>query len=236
MRKLSLVLGVALLLVGANAHAASILIPGPSPVSPLTGTVLDFEGQAEGTIITNQYAGVTFSQTGGGAPMIDDSPFLFAYESASGAGVLTGSNQGGNVATTAGIIATFTSPVAQAGAFMSDTAPLGDYLVQAFGAGNVLLESVLISAAQFPDFSNGACDASSPYTGTGCGVFVGFIRPQGDILSVQFGPSSAARGSDAFAIDDLTFDAQAAPEPATLALMGTGLALALRRRYLRHRA
>jgi len=236
MKRLSLVLWAVFLLAGANARAASILIPGPSPVSPLTGTVLDFEGQAEGTYITNQYAGVTFSQTGAGAPWIDNSPFLFAYESGSGDGVLTGSDQGGNVPTTAGIIATFSSPMAQAGAFFSDTAPLGDYLVQAFGAGNVLLESVLISAAQLPDFSNGACDSSAPFTGTGCGVFVGFSRGQADILSIQFGPSSAGAGSDAFAIDDFTFDARPAPEPATLALMGTGLALAFRRRYMRNKA
>lgn len=239
MKRLPILLGAILLLLAGNAQASSILVLGPSPASPFTGTVLNFDAQAEGTIISNQFAGVTFTQTGGGSPMIDNSPFLFAYESLSGSGVLTGSAQGGNVATTAGIIATFGSGMAQAGAFFSDTAPLGSYLVQALGAGNVLLESVNIAAGQLPGFADASCDSSAPFTGTGCGVFVGFIRAQADILSIQFGPSSS--GFDAFAIDNFTFSAtapNAVPEPATLTLLGTGLAFAFaaRRRHSRRKS
>lgn len=217
-----------------QAHAAPVVVGGPGPVSPFAGTVLDFEGLTEAAIIAN-LGGVAFTQTGGGSPMIDNKSFLFAYESISGVGVLTGSAEGGNVATTAGIIATFSQPLSQVGAFFSDTAPLGDYLIQVFGAGGVFLESVLITGASLPAIGNAACDGASPWDGTGCGIFVGFNRPQGDIFSIQFGPSSAGAGSDAFAIDDLTFQLAAVPEPATLLLLVTGFTAAavLRRRHAR---
>ena len=67
---------------------------------------------------------------------------IFGYGSGSGTGVLTGTTDGGAAFDTiAGLTAQFAAPVSQAGAFMSDGAPLGDYTIYAFGAGNVLLES-----------------------------------------------------------------------------------------------
>ena len=219
----------------APAFAAPIFVGGPGPVAPFTGTVIDFEGLADGAAVA-ALGGVTFSQDDGGTPMIDNSPFLFAYDSSSGRGVLTGSTSGGApFPTVAGLVASFATGMTDVGAFMSDTAPLGSYTVTAFGFGGGVLESQVIAAASFPSIPgfpgfDPSCDASSPFTsGAACGVFVGFSRPSADIFSIQCGPSAAF--GDAFAIDDLTF--RGVPEPGTLALLALGLAgagIARRRR------
>src|SRR4051794_3237025 len=87
----------AALALAVVASAAPVFVPGPSPVPPPADTVIDFEGQAEGALISTQYAssGVTFGQPDGGRPMIDNDPFLFFYTASSGNGVLTGSTEGG---------------------------------------------------------------------------------------------------------------------------------------------
>ena len=211
-----------------QAEAAGILISGPSPVAPFAGTVINFEGFAEGTLISNQFSGlgVTFTQNDGGTPMIDNLPALFGYGPGSGTGMLTGSTTGGApFPTVAGLVGVFSSPVSMAGAFMSDTSPLGDYTISAFGSGGGLLESFIVTGGAFP-----ACGTVFPTT-PGCGVFVGFNRPQGDIARIQFGPSGVF--GDAFAIDDFRFASAASstvPEPTTLLLFGSGLAAAMRRR------
>jgi hypothetical protein len=195
----------AALMLAMVASAAPVFIPGPSPVPPAADTVIDFEGQAEGALISTQYAssGVTFIQPDGGRPMIDNDPFLFAYTANSGNGVLTGSREGGApFPTVAGMTATFALPTNLAGAYFSDTAPLGNYTVTARNAGGNVLETQTILASQLPIAP--AC------TVDGCGVWVGFARPEADISSVTFGPSSAS--GDAFAIDDVRFNADVVPQ------------------------
>jgi hypothetical protein len=213
-------------LCAVPAHATAIFVAGPGPVAPFSGTLIDFEGIADGTLVPS-LGGVSFSQDDGGTPEIDNSPFLFAYDSSSGTGVLTGSSSAGSVETTAGIVATFATPQTRVGAFMSDTVALGDYSVTAFGLGGVVLESLIVHQGDFPTApTNEFCVPFPPWVPSGnrCGVFVGFDRAEGDILSVQFGPSGASRGSDALAIDDLIFsDGTAAPEPVTAMLMVIGL-------------
>jgi hypothetical protein len=187
------------------ASAAPVFVPGPSPVPPPADTVIDFEGQAEGALISTQYAssGVTFSQPDGGRPMIDNDPFLFFYTADSGNGVLTGSTEGGAAfPTVAAMTATFALPTNLAGAYFSDTAPLGNYTVTARDSGGNVLETQTILASQLP--------VAPACTVDGCGVWVGFARPEADISSVTFGPSSAS--ADAFAIDDVRFNADVVPQ------------------------
>lgn len=223
---MTVALAAALSFGAAAVSASPIVVFGPSPVAPFAGTVIDFEGFAEGTVISNQYAGlgVTFKQDDGGTPIIDDVPPLFGFGPGSGVGMLTGSTNGGAIfPTIAGLIAVFSSNMGQAGAFFSDTAPLGSYTFTAFGSGGGVLETVSLTLAE----------STTSYPGcgllpsiTGCGLFVGFNRSgTNDIASIQFGRSSAA--NDAFAIDDLRFAGPTrgtTPEPATLALLAVALA------------
>lgn len=187
------------LIVFAPVATASAT-PIQSAVSTVGGTPLaDFEGFAEGTLISNQYAGVTFSQDDGGTPMIDNSPFLFAYTAASGVGVLTGSQTGGApFPTVAGLVLTFASAVSTVEWFLSDTSPLGVYTVNAYGAGNVLLESFVATPQNY----------------------VGFSHAIADIVSVSFDSSVS---NDAFAMDDLRV-ITAVPDPASILSIGIAIA------------
>ncbi len=228
MRRNALLAAAVLLVFGASAFAAPVFVDGPDPAFPFGGTLIDFEGLVEGAPVP-ALGGVVFSQPDGGTPIADNSPFLFAYDSSSGVGVLTGGPP--SVVTTAGIIATFSSGQGNVGAFMSDTAPLGDYTITAFGAGGVFLESFVVPLGEFPSIPgfpglDERCDDIPPFEATParCGVFVGFSRAANDIFSIQFGPSSATPGSDAFAIDDLIFGEQRVPAPAVHLLLAFGLA------------
>ncbi len=217
----------------ASAFAVPVFVAGPGPVAPFGGTLIDFEGLVEGAAVP-ALGGVGFTQPDGGTPIADNSEFLFAYDSSSGVGVLTGGGPG--QVTTQGIMAIFGSGQGNVGAFMSDTVPLGDYTVTAFGTGGIL-ESFVVTAAMFPSILDERCDQAAPWetSGSRCGVFVGFSRPGNDIIAIQFGPSSSAPGSDAFAIDDLIFGQQQVPAPAVHLLLAFGLAAVGVSRRMRRR-
>jgi hypothetical protein len=228
-----------------SSWGAIVTFQSYSPV--LTdGSVATFEGFSEFTRITNQYAalGMTFSQTGGGAPMIDNFnqnggangcsglAWCFGYGASSGSGVLTGSPDGGNVVTTAGIIVTFTDLQTDVQAFLSDTAPLGNYTVSAFNASHTLLASLTVLQANTLPLAYSGGVFPPPGTFPLPGIFVGFQDTSAEIKSIQIGPSSAAPGSDAFAVDDIRISA-ATPEPGSLLLIGTGLVLVAGRFFRR---
>lgn len=199
-----------------SISAASTAAPINSAATVLGGTPLTtFEGFAEGTLMQNQVAGVTFGQTPlAGRPQIDNSPFLFGYGASSGTGVLTGSLEGGYpFVTVAGLTMTFAAPVSAAEVFFSDTAPLGSFTISAFDVSNVLLDSFVLG-------------------GTSIARYVGFQYGSDQISRFVVGPGSAF--GDAFAIDDLRV-ARAVPEPSSWALMAMGAAAlaALRRRRRR---
>ncbi|MEI9814745.1 MAG: PEP-CTERM sorting domain-containing protein [Acidobacteriota bacterium] len=204
-----------LLLLGSSlTYGAAIT----STTTVLGGTPLTtFEGFADGTLMQNQIAGVTFGQAPlAGRPQIDNSPFLFGYVASSGIGVLTGSTEGGYpFPTVAGITISFASGVSAAEVYFSDTSPLGNYTVSAFNTSGGLIESFVLLASQL-----GAT-----------GQYVGFQYGSNQLGKLQLGPSSTA--GDAFAIDDLRVRSTSSgvPEPSTWMLMAGGLgALALRRR------
>ncbi len=197
-----------------SISAASTAVPINSATTVLGGTPLtNFEGFAEGTLMQNQIAGVTFGQTPlAGRPQIDNSPFLFGYGASSGVGVLTGSLEGGYpFVTVAGLTMTFAVPVRAAEVFFSDTAALGTYTISAFDASNALLESFVLG-------------------GTNIARYVGFQFGSAQISRFVVGQSSAF--GDAFAIDDLRVATNQVPEPSSWALMAMGFAAlaALRRR------
>ena len=181
------------------------------------GTLIDFEGMANGTLISTQYPGVDFSQTPSGSPEINVYPWLFGYGASSGDTVLTGSTEGGNAfPTIAGIIATFSSPKTGVQIFLSDTSPLGDYPITIYGSGGSVLASFTVPEADTlpPGYSGGLFPPRGTFPLPG--IYVGYTG--GGIYGIQVGPSTAS--DDAFAVDDLRFSV--VPEPSTWVTMLLG--------------
>ncbi len=226
---------LAVTMVFAGLTWSDTIIKSYSPVLS-GGTVADFEGFPEFTLISTQYAGMTFSQDDGGTPMIDNYgenggaggcsglAWCFGYGASSGSGVLTGSTTGGApFPTVAGIIVTFDSLQSDVQGFLSDTSPLGDYTITAYDASMAALHSFTVLGSEIlpPGYSGGFFPP--PGTSPLPGIYVGFQDTLADIHAFQIGPSSAS--GDAFAVDDIMFSGGATvPEPGSIVLLGSVLA------------
>jgi len=163
--------------------------------SAAMATVITFDDQPAGTIITNQYAGVTFSSTSGGG--ID-----FHNGEAGNTNFLIG-----NPNSFQPITLDFTVPVEKVSL---DLISVGWATVTATAFASDL-SSVLdtISVTHFPSGPENGLDNVDPITLNGPGI--ARLR----IAITTFDPA------DGFGIDNVSFGVA---EPATMAILGLGLA------------
>lgn len=203
------------------ATGASATLVTDSSSFPPSSLVIDFS-QFTGA---NQYAGTNGPvQVGGlvGADVIftsaNDAGYLYDDTWGLGAnGNWTSARDGyagvdsfnGNV-----MIFTFATPVADVGAFINYGAGFGSVMIEALGAGNIVLESYDLTSAA-PISTPGATDG---------GAFRGIVRLSADIVALRI-------NSAAFpVIDNLTFSGPAPssiPATSRLGLVVLCLLLAL---------
>lgn len=221
MRHLKIIFLVLLLVFFAVGTAMATSFQGYSPFLT-SGTLINFEGYPDGTLISNQYPGVTFGQAPlGGSPQINVYPWLYGYGCSSGSAVLTGSTDGGYpYPTVAGLTVAFAAPQAFVQLFLSDTSPLGDYTVTAYDASSTLLASNTVGNTLPPGYSGGVFPP--PGTTPLPGIYLGFIYATAEIASIQI--AASAYPDDAYAIDDLLYGGAAVPLPSTMLLLGSSLA------------
>ena len=178
------------------ASALLISLLALMATSPARATIIDFEGLPSGTMLTNQLAGLTFTNSvvltaGVSLNELDFPPH-------SGTNVINNFGSGG-------ITINFAIPLASVGGYFTYTAQL---TLNAFDASNNLLGTIQSS------FSENIGSSNNPPN-----EFLSLFATDIRILTITNASSGAP-----FTFDDLTFQAAAVPEPGTLALLGAGLA------------
>lgn len=193
---------------------AAVIATGSALNASALPVVTDFDAFADGTIVTNQIAGMTFTNTmvlqaGGGLNELEFPPRSLS-----------------NVVTDSGgpIDIGFASPVFSVGAYFTYAVGLS---FSAFDTANVLLGTVVSAFA-----SNLALTGEA---GSSPNEFISFADASGRIARVLI--AGDATGSS-LTLDDLTVDAGPGtqiPEPQSLALSLAALlgAVALRPRHVR---
>lgn len=170
--------------------ASMVLLAG----KPATAAVINFEGFADSTALTNQIAGLTFTNSGILSAGISLNEFEFPPHS----GVNVVVDNGG------AMTIAFSAPQTSVSAFITYAAPL---TFQAFNSGNSLLASV--SSA----FSINAALSGDP--GSSPNELFSITQAGITKLVITGDPSGAS-----FVLDDLTFSARAVavPEPGMMML------------------
>lgn len=184
--------------------------------STVLATTIDFEGFTDGDVITNQVAGVTFSN----ATVLTSGLGLNDFEFPPRSGTNVVFDDGGQMSIT------FTSPLASFGGYLTYSAPL---TLEAFSPGNVLLGSV--TSAFSANLAASGDPGSSPneFLQLAFASGIGSVRITGD-------PAGAS-----FVLDDATLTAlqtgtdpnAPVPEPGTLAMLAAGIAGLARSRQRR---
>jgi hypothetical protein len=168
---------------------------------PVIAGTIDFEGLPDSTALTNQYAGLTFTNT----IILSAGISLNEFEFPPHSGINVASDNGGPISIE------FAVPVSSFGAYFTYAEPL---TLQAFDAANDQVGSAV--SAFFSNLALSGDSGSSPNE---------FLQVSyaGGISSVTI-TGDPAGGS--FVVDDAVFNAgstSAVPEPATLLLAALGL-------------
>lgn len=194
--------------VFVGAATAATVVSSTATLSG--GTLLNFEGVADGTNSDNLYvgSGVTFSATTGSTRIWNPAFPPGGQVASSGTGVL------GPSASPSPISMSFASGQSFVEFFFADTLTFAGttYTISAFDTGASFLESIFLSASELttPDY-------------------LSFVSGSANIGRIDFTPSNTGEN---FSIDDLRFGVTAVPIPATLPLLlaGVGAFGALRSR------
>jgi hypothetical protein len=174
-----------------------------------TVSVINFEGLVEGTAVTNQFSGVTFTN----ATVLTAGSSLNEFEFPPQSGLNAVFDDGG------GITISFSSPVLGVGGYFDYMAPV---TLQAFDSSNTLLGSVTSSFFNNLALSGDAGSSANEFLQLNFATGIAKVTLTGD-------PSGGS-----FTFDDLTVTTSAqVPEPGTVVLMLSGLMASTRFRKQR---
>lgn len=192
-------------MIAAVAAFIAAAATGSARAGPI---VYDFDSFTDGTVLSSQYAGLSFSQAT--VLMAKGSLNDLAYPAHSSDGVVFDS--GGP------ITITFFSPVFRVGGYFTYSSGL---TVTAYDVDGVLLDTGI--GAYGINLADGSGDPDSSSN-----EFLQVDSADGRISYITL---TAHADGNSFVLDDLSVDATVAiPEPSTIALISVGLFAALRRR------